>query len=157
LSHHGLPSSREQPPFAQNATYRVSLQFKSAAAEMLGPSGAAMRRGMSREAFELIGGFAEDYGNAHGDWELYTRAAVLGLRIEAIPLPLFWYRVGSDSMMRQRECEAADLLRNIRAYAGNLPPEIYRIVQLAQGLEHRLWKPCEPTHERGRLRHLDAS
>lgn len=103
---------------------------------------------ISREAFERIGGFTEDYGHAHGDWELYTRAAILGLRLETIPLPLFWYRVASNSMLRQRASEATDLLRNIRAYAPNLPPEIYRIVQLAQGVVHRWGKACQPTQER---------
>jgi GT2 family glycosyltransferase len=92
---------------------------------------------ISRKAFEQIGGYAEEYGYAHGDWELYCRALLMGLRIETIPTPLFWYRVAKDSMLQGRESESADLVRNIRPYGASLTPEIYRIVQLAQGLERR--------------------
>ena len=93
---------------------------------------------ITREAFEQIGGYAEEYGYAHGDWELYCRAQLMGLRIETIPMPLFWYRVSKDSMLRGRESETADLTRNIRPYGDTLTPEIYQLVQLAQGVVQKL-------------------
>jgi GT2 family glycosyltransferase len=92
---------------------------------------------ITREAFEQIGGYAEEYGYAHGDWELYCRAQLMGLHIETIPMPLFWYRVSKDSMLRGRESESTDLARNIRPYGASVTPEIYRIVQLAQGVVQR--------------------
>ncbi|WP_052360353.1 glycosyltransferase family 2 protein [Solidesulfovibrio alcoholivorans] len=96
---------------------------------------------ITRSVFDRIGGFTEDYGRGHEDWELFAQASTLGIRHELVNIPLFWYRVAPTSMLRNRESKASDLLRNIRAYASTLSPEIFRIVQLGQGLTERWDRP----------------
>lgn len=90
-----------------------------------------------REAFEKIGGFTEDFGRGHEDWELFSRASALGMHQELISRPYFWYRIAANSMLRNRETDVVDFQRNIRGYGFELSPELYRVAQLAQGLVHR--------------------
>lgn len=101
---------------------------------------------ISRAAFDRIGGFTEDYGRGHEDWEMMARANMLGLRHELLHRPLFWYRVSANSMLRARESINVDLVRNIRAYKDALPPGVFRLVQLAQGLLARWDRPLSETH-----------
>ena len=92
---------------------------------------------ITREAFEKIGGFTEDFGRGHEDWELLARASALGIHQELANRPYFWYRVAATSMLRNRETDVVDFQRNIRGYGLELTPELYRIAQLAQGMVHR--------------------
>ena len=52
-----------------------------------------------RSAINRIGGYTEDYGIGHEDFELLVRALQEGLRIEVCPLPLVLYEVGRQSML----------------------------------------------------------
>ncbi|WP_226638555.1 glycosyltransferase family 2 protein [Novosphingobium profundi] len=99
---------------------------------------------VTREGFEKIGGFTEDYGRGHEDWEFYSRAASLGLGHELLTRPLFWYREAETSMLRGRESVEFDLLRNIRGFRAAMPDGAYRAVQLAQGLVERWDEPARP-------------
>ncbi|MBN6740045.1 glycosyltransferase [Acidithiobacillus sp. MC6.1] len=45
-----------------------------------------------RSAFHAVGGFTEDYGIGHEDWEIFAKAVLMGLHLELVPNPLFWYR-----------------------------------------------------------------
>lgn len=69
-----------------------------------------------RAAFEKIGGFSEDYGVGHEDWEFFARSRMLGLHHSLSNRVLFHYRVAAQSMLRGRERIERDKLRNIRAY-----------------------------------------
>ena len=104
---------------------------------------------ISRTAFEQLGGFPEDYGYSHQDWEFYAKAALAGMKLETIAEPLFWYRVSSKSMIRQRSSAAFDFRRHIRPYKDVLPPELFRLLQLTQGLVERRDQPVEPNSRRG--------
>jgi len=42
--------------------------------------------------FRQLGGFSEEEGLAYEDWDLLARAALSGIRIEVVPLSLFWKR-----------------------------------------------------------------
>lgn len=68
-----------------------------------------------RETFEQLGGFSEDYGVGHEDWEFFARACLNGADLQLVPEPLFWYRVRENSMIRTGEA-SADLARGIRPY-----------------------------------------
>ena len=46
-----------------------------------------------RSSFRAVGGFTEDYGVGHEDWEIFAKATLMGLHLELVPEPLFWYRV----------------------------------------------------------------
>lgn len=101
---------------------------------------------ITRQALEAIGGFTEDYGRGHEDWELLAKAAMGGIHQELLTKPVFWYRVSDSGMLRNRESEIVDLQRNIRAYRDRLPTEIYRLLQLAQGMVHRWDNKIEQHH-----------
>ena len=51
-----------------------------------------------RTAFSSLGGYTEDYGIGHEDFEFYVRALQAGLQIEVCPLPLYLYEVDRPSM-----------------------------------------------------------
>lgn len=103
-----------------------------------------------RSAFESLGGFTEDFGRGHEDWEFFARAQMAGLSHTLSNRVLFWYREAAQSMLLGRESETFDHLRNIRAYSEHLPPEIYRVVMLAQGLIRRWDKPPADMHKPAR-------
>jgi O-antigen biosynthesis protein len=50
----------------------------------------------SRQVFERLGGFTEDYGITHEDWEFFCRASLEGVKLVCVPEPLFWYRVDQN-------------------------------------------------------------
>ena len=58
-----------------------------------GSSNALVRR----EAFEALGGFSDEAESTLDDWELFSKAALAGLRIETMPEVFVWYREDPDS------------------------------------------------------------
>jgi glycosyltransferase involved in cell wall biosynthesis len=84
-----------------------------------------------REVLEALGGFSEDFGVGHEDWELFARAALAGYRVLTVPAPLFWYRVSEESMLRMRVDDDADHLRSARPYLELLPPQLRPMLWLA--------------------------
>ena len=88
------------------------------------PIGPAGTSGVFRNAFgdangmwrtdslRRLGGWPEDEGLSVSDWELYARAHVLGLSVEAVPIPLYWYRTSAGSMARSKEVVTANQLRH---------------------------------------------
>lgn len=95
----------------------------------------------TREIFERLGGFTEDYGITHEDWELFCLASLEGANLVCVPEPLFWYRIDQKAMfrgMRTQIHKASNLRRHIRPYLKKLPPYQAKLVQLAQGLATEL-------------------
>jgi glycosyltransferase involved in cell wall biosynthesis len=84
-----------------------------------------------RSVLEELGGFTEDYGLGHEDWELFARAVISGYQLLAIPEPLFWYRLSPDSMLRARAEPDADFLRSARPYLDLLPPPLQQVMLVA--------------------------
>jgi O-antigen biosynthesis protein len=91
----------------------------------------------ARDALESLGGFTEDFGVGHEDWELFARASLEGLTIFAVPEPLFWYRISADSMLRSRATPDPDLLRSARPYLALVPPQIRPSLTLGLSLASR--------------------
>ena len=85
-----------------------------------------------RSTFEKLGGFTEDYGVGHEDYEFFARAVLKGARLEVVPEELFWYRHHLGSMI-QTTSPAANVLRSARPYLEALPPDLRGIVRLLQG------------------------
>lgn len=73
-----------------------------------------------RERFWEMGGFTEDVGIMHEDWELFSKSALAGLRMEMIPEALFWYRVHPNSMTHSVHRERS-LRRSLRPYLPLVP------------------------------------
>ncbi len=95
----------------------------------------------ARRAFDKLGGFTEDYGITHEDWELFCRASLEGITILCIPDPLFWYRMDQSAMFRGPRTQlhkSANLRRHIRPYLEKLPRYQANLVQLLQGLSTTL-------------------
>ena len=91
----------------------------------------------SRPSFERLGGFTEDWGITHEDWELFCRAALEGMTLILVPEPLFWYRIDAAGMSRgprKQVLELANRHRHLRPYVEKLPYELSKLAQLAQAL-----------------------
>ena len=90
----------------------------------------------SRQVFEQLGGFTEDYGITHEDWEFFCRASLEGVKLVCVPEPLFWYRVDQNGMFRGEYTQLhkdANIRRHIRPFLEKLPYYQAKLVQLAQG------------------------
>lgn len=74
-----------------------------------------------RSVLETIGGFTENYGVGHEDWEIFARASLKGFKIITVPEPLFWYRESAHSMLRGRQSPDPDFMRSLRPYLDAVP------------------------------------
>ncbi len=78
---------------------------------------------VKKSVFERIGGFTEDYGIGHEDWEFFAKAALSGAKMGFYPEPLFWYRASNDGMLRSGN-ERLMHYRSLRPYLESLPPAL---------------------------------
>ncbi len=85
-----------------------------------------------RETFMRLGGFTEDYGVTHEDWEFYARATLQGCRLETLPEALFYYRVADQSMIRSTP-RFANHQRSLRPYLDAVPASLRGLVHCLQG------------------------
>ncbi len=74
-----------------------------------------------RSIFEKVGGFTEQRGAGHEDWEFYVRLALAGYRVDIVPDLLQFYRQVEGSLARTLPSEAS-LRRLVRAYEDVLGP-----------------------------------
>lgn len=86
-----------------------------------------------RSLFEELGGFSEDYGLGHEDFELYLRAVLSGAKVNVVPEPLFWYRRNGESMLSATHA-TANRMRSFRPFLDNLPAPLAELAVLACGL-----------------------
>ncbi len=103
------------------------------------------------EFFRKVGGFSEDYGITHEDWEFHIRAALAGAKQIVLPVPLFWYRIDAAGMYRNPQMalhRSANLRRHIRPYLESLPHYQGKLVQITQGLS-RFNSELVPSHPVG--------
>ena len=76
-----------------------------------------------RDVFEAAGGFTEEYRVGLDDLTLYNRLIRDGRRIEPLPDPAYYYRMGGPTMkQRNRSAEAAQR-RILHPYVDGLPDE----------------------------------
>ncbi|MEK0085644.1 glycosyltransferase [Benzoatithermus flavus] len=87
-----------------------------------------------RACFEALGGFSEDFGVGHEDWELFARAVLRGFTLHVVPEPLFWYRVSDTGMLRSGHM-VADFQRSLRPYLEAVPAALRDTLRLAHGSE----------------------
>ncbi len=96
------------------------------------PLGGAVGPGLFRNAFGdanafwnasvfyKLGGYTEDYGVGHEDWELFANAVLSGYKLDLVPEALFWYNVNANGMLRRGD-PWADHARSIRPYLRHNP------------------------------------
>lgn len=87
---------------------------------------------VKRSTFERMGGFTEDYGVGHEDWEFFAKAALGNAKFAFVPEPLFRYRVNNNGMLRGGDTQR-DHYRSFRPYLASLPPG------LGAALGYGLW------------------
>lgn len=90
-----------------------------------------------RSVFFALGGFTEDVGVTHEEWELFAKAALAGRRIEILPDPVFYYRFDPGSMVRTTSA-FANHRRSLRPYLADVPETYRPLVELAHGQALRL-------------------
>jgi glycosyltransferase involved in cell wall biosynthesis len=95
-----------------------------------------------RDSFIALGGFTEDYGVGHEDWELFARAVLAGYRLEVVPEALFWYRVTEGSMLRSGS-DYKNNMRHLRPYLDQIDPVLHGMVFLAHGQQKSNQMPAE--------------
>lgn len=111
----------EQSPPANGVSRRYWLPLGAEAGlgmfrNNFGDANALVRK----TTFERVGGFTEDYGIGHEDWEFFARATLRGASLYLLPEPLFWYRVNPKGMLYSGESET-DHARSARPYVQALP------------------------------------
>lgn len=84
-----------------------------------------------RSVLEATGGFTEDYGIGHEDWEIFSRASLMGFTIINVPEPLFWYRVSDDAMLRGSAFAGVDFMRSLRPYLSAVTGPLRPALQMA--------------------------
>jgi len=93
-----------------------------------------------RDAFDTIGGFSDEAVSTLDDWELMSKAALSGLRIDTMPEVFLWHREDQDreSMVHS----LVNAVRSARPYTipgRQVAPAVERtlskVVQFGQGLK----------------------
>ncbi|HEY9508952.1 MAG TPA: glycosyltransferase [Verrucomicrobiae bacterium] len=95
-----------------------------------------------RDVFHKIGGFHEEWGVGHEDWEFFAKAVLLGCKLEVVPEALAWYRlnVNEQSVNRKTPLHKNHMV-NIRPYTEIVPPALRNLIYLAQGQDVLLANP----------------
>jgi O-antigen biosynthesis protein len=75
---------------------------------------------IKRTVFQELGGFTEDFGVTHEDWEFFSRAVLRGYVVQVVPESLFWYRLAAGSMLRTTD-NFANNMRSLRPYLSAAP------------------------------------
>lgn len=89
------------------------------------------------ETLRSVGGYSEDYGITHEDWELHARLALSGARRTLLPAATFWYRIDPDGMLRGEVGalrRSSDFARHLRPYLETLPYAEAKAHLFSQGL-----------------------
>lgn len=89
-----------------------------------------------RSTFEALGGFTEDYGIGHEDWEFFAKASLAGANLQLVPEPLFWYRVNADSMLRGGQSHI-DHARSVRPYWESFAAGVGPVLAYASYMQRR--------------------
>jgi glycosyltransferase involved in cell wall biosynthesis len=84
-----------------------------------------------RDAFEAIGGFSDEATTGLDDWELFSKAALMGLRIETTPDVFFWHRENPA-----KESMVHSLVNGVRSVSPYTKPDR----KLVPEVEHALAK-----------------
>lgn len=116
-------------------------------AEIFHPSGNALAYGalantlcdtttlIHKDSFRHVGGFREDYGIGHEDFELYLRLAIAGEPCAIIPEILFYYRRDPGKSSVQLNTNAAqNRMRSLRPFLENLPPPMAELALMTHGM-----------------------
>lgn len=130
------------------------------AAEIFLPTGDAVAYGViantlgdtcsliHRDSFNKIGGFREDYGIGHEDYELFLRLALAGEPAFILPEPLFWYRRSEGKASVQLNTNVMlNRMRSLRPFLEALPPHLAELALMTHSMGDPLHLYPEPDAE----------
>ena len=93
-----------------------------------------------RDAFDMVGGFSDEAVSSLDDWELLSKAALMGLRMDTMPEVFIWHREDQDQESLVHSLVNA--VRSVRPYtmpgrkvAPAMAQPLTRVVQFGQGLK----------------------
>jgi GT2 family glycosyltransferase/glycosyltransferase involved in cell wall biosynthesis len=86
-----------------------------------------------RAAFLEVGGYTEDYGVGHEDWELYARLMLKGYKLEYIPEALFWYRWSTPGCLQTSTPLQRNFLRSLRPHRDLIPEAYHAFFEMCIG------------------------
>ncbi len=92
---------------------------------------------IKREVYLSLGGLTEKRGVGGEDWEFFNRAVSKGFRLEAIPLPLFWYRDTPNSITKSTAL-FANAARAVSCYFETLPFPLRAHLLFSQSMQRQL-------------------
>lgn len=81
---------------------------------------------------QKLGGYTEDYGVGHEDWELYAKATLQGYRVDVCPEVTYWYRVTQESMAGITNMYK-NYARSMRPYLSAVSSDLSPLFALAFG------------------------
>jgi len=94
----------------------------------------------SRAVFEAVGGFSDEAVTTLDDWEIFSKAALKGFRIETTPEVLLWHREDQDQESLVHSLMNA--VRSVRPYtapgeepAESVKPALRQAFRLGEGLK----------------------
>jgi O-antigen biosynthesis protein len=95
-----------------------------------------------RQTFLEVGGFHEQWGVNHEDYEFMAKVVLKGYKLEVLPEALVWYRVneGETSVLRSTPLHG-NLMCSIRPFLAAVPPSLRNLVLYAQGASLRRNQP----------------
>lgn len=88
---------------------------------------------ISKRLFEQLGGFTEDYGVGHEDFELWLKAVLAGVPIAILPESLFWYRWFPEQGVQRGTNIAANRMRSFRPFLTHASADIAELAAMAHG------------------------
>ncbi len=105
-----------------------------------------------RHAFTRVGGFREDYGLGHEDFEFFLRMVLTGEAVSIIPESLFWYRRAKNkSSVQQDSNVAANRMRSLRPFMELWPAPLGELALMAHDMTHAQGRYASPATASGEV------
>lgn len=86
-----------------------------------------------RASFFSLGGFREEVGGLHEDWEIFARAVLGGKRLEVVPEALAWYRYRPEERRDPQFFFRARQI-SLEPFLAAVPAELRPALRLVQGI-----------------------
>ncbi len=102
-----------------------------------------------RDVFAAAGGFTEEYRVGLDDLCFFNRLIRAGRRIETLPDPVYYYRIGSTSMKTRNRSPEAALFRTVAPYLQGLPDEERAYAAYAAHMTRTTAAAVTPSHRQG--------
>ena len=131
--------SGDGDPRTDRASHGTPIRFIGAArawsrvTNVVGDACALVRR----DAFTAAGGYTEEYRVGLDDLSFFNGLIAAGLRIEPLPDPVYYYRIGSTTIKNRNRSPEAARFRAVAPYLKDLPDEERAYAAYAAGVRQQ--------------------